>query len=297
MDGLRTGRSDRSGLTLTELLVTIGILALVAALLMPAVQQSRSASRRLQCANNLRQIGLATENYHDVYQGLPGLDGRPLFDLLPFLELESVQASTPIPARIPVVLCPADGQHNFQVAPFNYLMNHGSGIGAANGVLPIQGARRFRDITDGLSSTAMFAERRATVPVSGQAYAAACQSDPVRCVWHLTRAYGPGEEDLYARACQNPSERTGVLPARLLQNVVLYVFPANSYGHILPPNSPAGYFDDSRSSSHTLATTSLHSGGAHVLRCDGSVGFVSSQISWDVWRALGSRNGHDIVGE
>jgi len=89
-------KSSRSGFTLVELLVVIAIIGILVALLLPAVQAAREAARRIQCTNNLKQIGLTVHNFHDTFNGLPPLNigdqKRASFHicLLPFGEASNV---------------------------------------------------------------------------------------------------------------------------------------------------------------------------------------------------------------
>jgi prepilin-type processing-associated H-X9-DG protein len=88
----------RGGLTILELLITIGILSVLAALSLPAVMTAREAARRMECTNHLRQIGLALHNYHEIHACLPAAwqdtsVGRSAYgwsvSLLPFVDQQS----------------------------------------------------------------------------------------------------------------------------------------------------------------------------------------------------------------
>jgi prepilin-type N-terminal cleavage/methylation domain-containing protein/prepilin-type processing-associated H-X9-DG protein len=82
------------GFTLVELLVVIAIIGVLVALLLPAVQAARESARRMQCGNNLKQLGLACQNFHDTYNALPPsrADDGPTWCnyLLPYMEQRNV---------------------------------------------------------------------------------------------------------------------------------------------------------------------------------------------------------------
>lgn len=95
-------RRRRTAYTLVELLVVIGIVALLLAMLLPAVQAARATARKTQCANRMKQIGLAIHNYHSVFEQFPpskwGIESRSdtrlkhhiLSFILPYMERDSL---------------------------------------------------------------------------------------------------------------------------------------------------------------------------------------------------------------
>jgi prepilin-type N-terminal cleavage/methylation domain-containing protein len=113
LKSLRT--TPRRGFTLVELLVVIAIIAVLIGLLLSAVQKVREAANRMKCGNNLRQLGLAAHQYHDLNQHLPpgigyyptannGVFGTYFFHLLPYLEQDNLYRSAlgPVPFPPPV---------------------------------------------------------------------------------------------------------------------------------------------------------------------------------------------------
>lgn len=177
--------TTRRAFTLVELLVVIAIIGILVALLLPAVQAAREASRRSKCQNNLKQIGLAVQNYHDVFSVLPveGDDGPTAccapdagniwfynwtFHILPFMEQKNVydrgeadhsKISTSI---VSSYYCPT--RRNVQLYKGNAKSDYAANAGTTttNGVFVQSrlGWTRMTQITDGTAYTLLAGESR-----------------------------------------------------------------------------------------------------------------------------------------
>ena len=127
----------RTGFTLVELLVVIAIIGILVAMLLPAVQSAREAARRIQCGNNLKQLGLALQNYHVANQRFPlgashtdqqwgsitnDHHGSYLVGLLPFIEQQNLYDACDFKtdtAYNSVIAATGQKVHEVWVASFN----------------------------------------------------------------------------------------------------------------------------------------------------------------------------------
>ena len=306
--------AHRSGVTLLEILVVTSIIAILASLLLPAVQQSREAARRMTCQSQLRQLITAAQNFESTYRKFPNGTSHK-YELLPFLGETAVFEAgktnggegnlfddDPLKdTYLPYLICPSDpgattGEGIFGTAfGTSYHGNAGTGVLAdgfnglfgygadSNDIYPDK-AVKTGDITDGLSNTAMFSE--ALLPNSRQPRVTSTWLTP-------TEYFDPEDLPVLASQCnsvpRNPQE-SGWEPTPFPRG-----FPWHGggmgtalYTHTLPPNRPS-CTNGSSVMTGIYTAASMHPGGVNVAFADGHIDFVSQDIDSNVWVELGSR--------
>jgi prepilin-type N-terminal cleavage/methylation domain-containing protein len=291
--------SANRGFTLIELLVVIAIIAVLIGLLLPAVQKVREAANRSKCQNNLKQIGLALHNYHDVNGTLPpggttaGTQGLSyLVLILPFVEQSNLHKpfnlkeayNTPTNSALglqPVSTyqCPVAPELYTEASfefvgdkkPFtaHYVANQGPKNPPANtyrvGPPVTQGAMALQGVM-GMDTKYRFADitdgTSNTFLIGELAFK--LPNVPPAGYRSWTRGCWNGDPDLQCTFSKN---------VRFALNSTLY-------------NGSNNYND--------MSFGSVHPGGASFALCDASVRFVNESISMTVYWSTASRNGNEV---
>lgn len=293
------GSTRRSGFTLIELLVVITIIAVLVALLLPAVQAVRTAAAQTQCGNNLKQWGLAMVNYEATHRTFPYgnrapggprisypprlwpyIEQQPLHDeydfKLPFHRTRGNEGNEPqVRVQLPLYFCPLDRQGKWQPpadghrrSRGNYVLNWGNGTFYQDDPdykpSPFGRFRRSRpaDFRDGLSNTMLMSEVLQAAENGHFDFRGDILNDDIGCAQYMTLA----------------TPNSGV-------DRIICVDKSN----------PAPCLSSGYATRTSVAARSHHPGGVNVLFGDGSVHFVANTVSLDVWQALGTMDGGEVV--
>lgn len=322
-----------AGFSLVELLVVIAIIGTLVALLIPAIQSSRGAASRASCANNLRQVGLASQNYLSAKGHFPSgsiakefalqpFTGWTLYrwsslaQLLPYLEnaaaYSALDLSVPLyganfkvrPENIDSVkfvvaefLCPADINRpvSADFGPTNYAMNAGSGAGGGtprntDGVFFMNSQVAPAKIIDGMSKTALASESRLGQPQDGSFH------DPQT---EYKFAFGSPISDTICNAANqwNMSDPRGFAWAN-------GEFRCGLYNHYYLPNSSTpdcmgvqlgGGVQVQFTPYGWRTARSAHASGVNLICADGSLQFIADAIDMEVWRAMSTIAGNEMI--
>ena len=318
----------RSAFTLIELLIVIAIVSMLIALLLPAVQAAREASRRSACSNNLKQIALAMHNFESVKGHFPGSGLKPPAvgqesqwafsvhaQILPFMEDEALQkiidfknplmtgtggsqALSPPQAQaaatvVSVFLCPSDGQEPLfdfnggRWAGNSYMVNAGSGgppyafTSQLDGIFWYQSKVKLKHITDGTSRTLLLSE---AILGSNFNNDGSTPNDRLR-QYASFGGTGAISDSICAGANRWFGNRGG---SWIWGREFLTAFNTRQL-----PNGNVP--DCTRSGSGWLAARSFHPGGVNVVKCDGSITFITNEITPSVWQAASTRQGKELL--
>ena len=321
-------KASQRGFTLIELLVVIAIIAILVALLLPAVQRAREVARRTQCRSNLKQIGLALHNYHDISRSFPPFmisrtgnhqriaddDKGPnwLVFLLPFVDQAPLfdKWDVNIPANqnpgrsaeIPIYKCPTDSFNTGNFCTYagggwargNYGMNVSPCSHNSNS--QNKGARSHLGGIGGINYVVRFADVRdgASSTVAVDELRAGLNPEDLRGCWAMP-GLSAGSSALFNDA-HAPNDCGG--NSDDMENCLV----SGSAG---VTSFCMGCFDSS--STAQMAPRSMHTDGVFVLMVDGAVRFVSNSVDTRrdqndcgsapraVWQAIHTRAGEETV--
>jgi prepilin-type N-terminal cleavage/methylation domain-containing protein/prepilin-type processing-associated H-X9-DG protein len=306
--------SQRRGVTLIELLVATAIIGMLAALLLPAVQQAREAARRTQCKNNLKQIALAALEFHDNYGKFPAgghpavgisppTGGTNLFvELLPYIDQanlydewdlydnrNNVTAGTQAHV-IPILLCPSDPLPETVVEPtaaatkapawsrgFYGIISYGGNAGTRSTPLGARDGIFWVDSSVGFKD---ITDGPSNTLLFGERY-------------HLDQVWELRNDELQAGIDSLAHHGKWGFVAGLggvMANVTLHTAVKINY------RMPAGG-DSAALGDRLCAFGSGHTGGANFAFADGSVHFLSESMSLQILQYLSTRRGREIVGD
>ncbi len=327
-------RFGKSGFTLVELLVVIAIIGILVALLLPAVQAAREAARRMSCSNNMKQIGLAMQNYHDTYKTFPpdAIYGIPTTTpqraywhtwctaILPFMEQMPLYDSVDFKLRAwgqkivstPVAnfLCPSDDGYGrdpaqtHNIAVTHYVANGGwhwwRDAAVPNGNL-VAGAD-YQGVFSGGQCTNMAKITDGTsntiVVAEGNSTGYKPLSDPwMRNGVGVKRMTG-GEAVFHSAFVFTGMGGMCCETGYFNKPDDSGVMPAWSWFRASPHSYMPEYINAWGLNSEWPATGSIHPGIEMVVNADGSVHNISTTVTYQIWCALnGIKDKQQIPGD